>query len=130
MRKIKDCIRDSVERLEDETMPICLAWFLRSMAVILLLDSDMRLMNDYPSVQMGKEKYPGKAKPHPTVLDYRDVLIGTDLSRHIAQGVQLQTFVDWFIEQNEPEDDELAWYDHDFVIQKWNEYAATARNEG
>lgn len=125
MRKIKDCIKDSVKRWGNGMLPICLSGFLQSMTVILLMDCDQRLMIDNPDVSIGKDKYEGKAKTTPTLLDYTKVLMGDDILRYTSQSMQLQGFIDWFIEQDEPEDEDdfILWYDSDFVIEKWNEYA-------
>ena len=131
MRKIKECICDSTERIEEGILPICLADFLRSMTAILLMDTFQRLKTDNPTASIGGEEFGGKAKTNPSIDDFLDVLIGDDLFRRTGQFMQLNGFIDWFLEQEEPpeiEDDDEdfeMWYTENFLIKKWNEYART-----
>ena len=131
-RKIKECICDSTEKIEKiNGLPICLAWFLQNMAGILVLDADMRMKMDYPTSYMGNDKIGGgKGKKNPKAIDYIKVLHGYDVLRNTAQFAQLQTFLEWFMEQDEPQpnwEDEneegIMWYDHAFLVEKWNECA-------
>ena len=130
MRKIKECICDSTEKVSMETgnpvFPICLGYFLKNMAAVLLLDADQRLMQDVPTVTTGKDKYDGKAKDLATIFDIITVLRGDDLVRSMGQQMQLQGFLGWLMEEDEPdyfEDGDLTmWFDMDFLVEKWNEY--------
>ena len=127
MRKIKECITDSMETVDytekRKDLPLAFSWFLRSIATILILDSNQRLSLKSYDVQIGDDKYSGKAKTHPDVHDYVDVLTGNDLMRSMSQEMQLQNFLNWFIDQNEPEGGDAQWYDIPFVLDKWNEFA-------
>lgn len=125
MRKIKECITDSMETVDytKRDLPLAFSWFLRSMATILILDSNQRLSLKSCDVQIWDDKYSGKAKTHPDIHDYVDVLSGNDLMRSMSQEMQLQNFLNWFIDQNEPENENTLWYDLDFMVDKWNEFA-------
>ena len=128
MRKIKTCICDSTKRIKADIgnpiLSICLSHFLLNMAGILLLDSDYRLKTDYPDIEISGEKISGKAKEHLELMDYLSVLHQYDLSRNMAQFTQLQGFLSWFLEQDEPNNEDLIfWYDKRFLVDKWNEYA-------
>lgn len=127
MRKIKECITDSMEKIDfncgGRELPIAFSWFLRSIATILIVDCNQRLNSDYIDVQIGGDKCSGKAKTQPDIRDYVDVLSGNDLMRGVAQGIQLKGFLNWFIDQDEPENEDSLWCDFDFVVNKWNEFA-------
>ena len=127
MRKIKECITDSMETVDytekRKGLPLAFPCFLRSIAAILILDSNQRLSLESYDVQIGDDEYSGKAKTHPDVHDYVDVLTGNDLMRGVSQQIQLQNFLNWFIDQDEPEDGDARWYDIPFVLDKWNEFA-------
>ena len=124
MRKIKECICDSTEKVSMEIgnpiFPMCLTYFLTNMASILLVDADQRLMQDVPTMTMGKDKFEGQAKEKPTIFDVLSIWNGNDMMRHMGQNMQLQGFLDWFMEQNEPEED--MWFNMDFLVEKWNQY--------
>lgn len=126
MRKIKQCICDSTKKLSDGVFPIGLSYFLKTMALILLMDADQRLMMNYPTVSYSGEDFDGEAVKNPKLINYVAVLNDIDLARSISQFTQLQGFLSWFLEQNEPIDDEelTTWFDNDYLIGKWNEYAA------
>ena len=100
--------------------PMCLTYFLTNMASILLVDADQRLMQDVPTMTMGKDKFEGQAKEKPTIFDVLSIWNGNDMMRHMGQNMQLQGFLDWFMEQNEPEED--MWFNMDFLVEKWNQY--------
>lgn len=129
MRKIRECINDSMIKT-DLGLPICLSLFIQHMAVILLSDSSARLLMDAPAYEIAGEKFDGKAKLKPELLDHIKVLNGEDLFRNQGQFFQLHGFIGWFLEQDEPADDsELMWFDEDFLGKKWNEYAAEQRGK-
>lgn len=124
MRTIKECICDSMEKTEDGCLPICLSYFIRNMAALLVMDSDFRFFEDYPDVTMNGITFGGKAKDNPSIFDVIHVLMGDDLIRGHLQFMQLQGFMIWFLEQNEPSenDDLIMWYNLEFISEKWNEY--------
>lgn len=122
MRKIKECICDSTKKFEDGVFPICLSGFITSMSMLLIYDADMRLAMPQPDL---------KAKEKISTLDIINVLNGNDLFRHTGQFIQLQGFLMWILEQDEPKDDDdfIMWYDIDFIGKKWNEYVRMMREK-
>lgn len=131
MSKIKDCILHGCKELHDDLggYPISIPGFLRSMAIVLIADADMRLRQDVPTVTIGGETVSGKAKNDPAFLDYVSVLNHDDFARGTGQSMQLMGFFNWFMEQDEPDDEEMLWYDPEFVLNKWNEYAKAQRSK-
>ena len=127
MRKIKECINDSMSRIKLESglemTPLCLGYFLTSMATILLFDARERVKAQYHQANIGDETLGGGiGKENPTIEDCLDVLSHRDFMRSISQQNQLNGFLNWFVEQNEPDDD-VCWYELDFVAMKWNQFA-------
>lgn len=134
MRKIKECICDSTEKTEDGIFSICLSYFIINMAILLVLDSDMRLATPVPDLHTGGTLLSGEAKEEPSVLDIKRVLKRDDLIRGTGQFIQLQGFLEWILEQDEPEepkngDDFVMWYDIEFLGKKWNEYVRMKKGE-
>ena len=130
-RTIRKCICDSTKKIDahyGSVLPLCLPKFIHLMARILAADSMLRLHNEMPSVKIGNEKYYGQAIEKPTAIDIIDFLRGGDLLRGCQQTMQLQGFLEWFLDQSEPED-EVCWYDDEFVIEKWNEYAEIRKED-
>lgn len=118
MRKIKECLRDSVEtRTVDgiKIMPFDLPVFLSAMTMALLGDACMRIEYNLDGTKTGK-----KAK----IDDCVKVFSGNDMIRWTHQQMQLEGFLRWFMEQEEPsEESEEPWYYWTYVMDKWNEYA-------
>ena len=131
VRKIKECICDSTEKFDDSTLSICLSYFIQNMANILVVDSGERLKREVPDMIIGGDRYEGKAKTNPGLLDVISILNREDMIRSMGQHLQLHNFLIWFLEQDEPDetddnDDEYEpcfWYDIDFLADKWNEFA-------
>lgn len=135
VRKIKECICDSLEKFAtisgSEVLPIGFGWFLRNMALILLADSKARLCQDVPVIDIGGYKSGGKAE-EPTISAIIRVLTHHDMIRGTGQSMQLQGFLDWILDQDEPDEldddsDLVFWYSQEFLGEKWNEYAMIAR---
>ena len=131
MRKIKECICDSTKKFEDDVFPICLSRFITSMSILLVYDADMRLATPQPDLEANGKTYSGEAKEKISTLDIINVLNGNDLFRHTGQFIQLQGFLMWILEQDEPgdNDDFIMWYDIDFIGKKWNEYVHMMRKK-
>ena len=127
MRKIKECITDSMETVdytrERKGLPLAFPCFLRSTAAILIMDCNQRLNLDYSDAGVWGDKCSGKAKTQPDIRDYVAVLSDNDLARSISQSIQFKDFLNWFIDQDEPENESTSWYDLDFMVDKWNEFA-------
>lgn len=131
MRTIKECICDSTKKFEDGVFPICLSGFITSMSMLLIYDADMRLATPQPDLKANGKTYSGEAKEKVSTLDIINVLNGNDLFRHTGQFIQLQGFLMWILEQDEPgdNDDFIMWYDIDFIGKKWNEYVRMMREK-
>ena len=123
MRTIKECIQDGCEK-DDEfgTLPMALSQFIRSMALILFIDSHQRLNTKVPTVTIGDKKHDGKAIEEPTFFDYLLMLENGHPIRTIGQIQQLQGFMAWMLDQKEPEEE--FWGSAKYLTDKWNEYAA------
>ncbi len=110
--KIKELLQRSCEKVNDYSgFPICMPYFIQSMATILVVDAHFRV---------------GRSKENVNIGDIISVLNQSDLLNSIGQFCQLNGFFEWFMEQEEPtQDDEndAMWYDLEFVGEKWNEYA-------
>lgn len=130
--KIKDCIKAGVEPVNGNIPPITMPYFMLHMAGILAYAASQLAEEDFPTVTIGGQKSGGKGVKN-NVLPAVSVLIGADVTRQHALFWQTYGFFKWFIEQEAPNDttDGLLkngignfWYDHDFLGEKWNEYAA------
>ena len=139
-RTIKECIAESVDVIEDiNARSIALEGFLQTMSAILILDAHYRLSADRPIAKIGETKIGGgKAIEFPDVEDYISVITGGDMIRHTEQYSQLNEFLNWFLDQDEPifdpddEDvdiEETLWYSRAFIGKKWNEYAEKRNKE-
>lgn len=129
--KIKDCIKVGVEPVNGNILPITMPYFLLHMAGILAYAASKLAEEDFPTVTIGGEKSGGKGVKN-NVLPAVSVLIGADMTRRHALFMQTYGFFKWFIEQEAPNDatDVFSfWYDHDFLVKKWNEYAAMEMEE-
>lgn len=131
MRTIRECIKDSTDKLDTGTLSIALSWFLRNMAVILVFDTYQRLGQEVADVFIDEYRISGKIKENPDVFDYTSVLKGDDLMRSMAQGTQLQGFLEWWLDKNEPIDEEslTLWYDLNELGEAWNDYALQKKYE-
>jgi hypothetical protein len=121
---------------EHDVFPMCFPFMLTSIASILVYLADQALKIDYPNVTVGGSKESGKAPKNITVMDYINVLTGGDFvsfMRGVNMRLQLEGFVQWWIEQDADNDDpEKLWYMHDSIAEMWNEYAnirRTAQND-
>lgn len=84
------------------------------------------LAKPYPTIELhGKEFGPAVENPH--FMDFMGVFNGDDLLRFADVAMQLYSFVLFILEQEEPEDDDTAWYDIEFLGPMWNEYARVRR---
>lgn len=129
--KIKDYIKVGVEPVNGNIPPITMPCFLLHMAGILAYAASQLAEEDFPTVTIGGEKSGGKGVKN-NVLPAVSVLIGADMTRRHALFMQTYGFFKWFIEQEAPNDatDVFSfWYDHDFLVKKWNEYAAMEMEE-
>lgn len=133
--KIKaDEIRDEEtgEVLEKkcEFFPITFQYFLKSMTAVLVGCLEQMLKADYPDMTIGENKVSGKAPKEITAAHYMQVLIGDDLMRGMSLTLQLQGFLEWWLEQEaDMENIEKMWYDYDSLAEKWNQYAEIRRKE-
>lgn len=124
MRKIKECICDGTQKSEYGALPISISNFLINMSIILVADAYERLKQDVYDVEIGDEKFSGQSIDDPKLSDVLQVLNGNDFLRFSGQHLQLQSFINWFIDQEEPKG---FWYEDDFLVEKWNEFAVLER---
>lgn len=81
--------------------------FIRTTAILLLYDCDLRLSDDVPDFEIDGHKRSGKAKARPTFMDYASILNGNDFVRSFSQVWQWHSFLRWLMDQplNEKEID-------------------------
>ena len=123
--EIKDEETGEVIMEEHWSLPITGTVFLKNMAALLVGVTDMLLAMDFPTARIGIDVVGGgKAKVTLYAPDYINVLIGNDMLRGTSLTMQLNGFLNWWLEQEaETEDVEHLWCDFDTLAEKWNEYA-------
>lgn len=117
--KAKELLKESLEQQDCEGIKmrsIVFEHFLISMADILVMDSLSRIKGEPVDLKdIESNTF--------TVKDVHMVLCHADMSLGIAQALQLRRFVDWFLKQDINIDDGCLWYDLDYLVKKWNEFA-------
>ena len=119
--KVKECLAETLNEGSNS-----FTWFLRSMALLLVMDSCERLKQiDGYGLCVGGEKSSYRKTDNPSVDDLIKVLNHSDLLRGSMQSAQLACFFKWFIEQEAPtyDDYDYAWNDLEFIAECWNDFA-------
>lgn len=132
MRTIRECIADSLEPIDEVYTAFALSGFIQSMACVVTGVTWQLLMNDMPTLEIeGEEAGGGKGKDDIRALDILRVLGGVDLLRGTTLTLQIQRFLVWFLDQDEPDDEEgiTIWWDERFVGDMWNTFAVIYREE-
>lgn len=128
--EIRDADTGEVLTPARKMLPLTLPWFIKHMAALLVYCAEMSLATDFPDMTIDGQKTSGKSVERPSFVDYFRVLHGDDLMRAIPLNLQLQGFLEWWLEQ-EAKTDNLGdnWCDFETIAENWNEYANIRREE-
>ena len=142
--KIKEVMMESIElpkynEADSEDLsdagPFAFTWFTIDLAAIYVYAAAQLLSMNMPTMVFGGNRTGGKGKRFEEIraMDVLNVLTGTDMLRHSAVFQQALGFMNWYLEQEEPENEEneepTGWNDAAYIEKKWNEYARTIKEK-
>ena len=131
--KIKEAIIEGVnQRDRDNVGPFAFTYFVLSIVPVWANLAANLLDADFPAARINGIRSGGKRTPTNEIkwTDLIPVFTGNDMLRHNTLFRQSLSFLDWFFEQEVPEnsdddDEPIMWNSVEYIAKMWNQFVET-----